>query len=492
MAHNPIFGSDPTQPASSEMRGENRAAVPAVETAAESDLGELAAKFAAHGGGRVSPELSADLALEIVLNEIAEQACLATGASGAAIVLKRDEQWVCRASAGENAPQLGARLDTATGLSGACVTTRTVQRCDDTLADPRADIEACRGLGVRSVIVFPLVQNGLEQNGELAGVFEMFSSRPSAFGERDERTLEALVQRVLRNLARASDASSPSLKRSETASSIPKSVVVTDAIANSDAAREVEQVSPPGSLQRPVSPTASSRAMNLITWVLGAAVLGYAVLLTVLVGQHVIGGKAAAHGAVNQSAPANRGASASPASAASGEKSESPSPAAPSSATASGAAVSGAVRPTNSSPPPGSLLVYENGKEVFRMLPVPGEGEAAKATRTDGSGMQRASVVEPARILDLTAEAAEGSLLHRVEPDYPETARQQLIQGAVVLDVHIAQDGSVQEVNLVSGPPLLAPAAIDAVKQWRFKPREVSGRPVEMQTRITLNFRLLR
>ncbi len=126
------------------------------------------------------------------------------------------------------------------------------------------------------------------------------------------------------------------------------------------------------------------------------------------------------------------------------------------------------------------------------MLPAAGEGEATKATRTDGSGMQRASVVEPARILDLSAEAAEGSLLHRVEPDYPEPARQQLIQGAVVLDVHMAQDGSVQEVKLVSGPPLLAQAAIDAVKQWRFKPREVSGRPVEMQTRITLNFRLPR
>ncbi len=473
------------------MRGENRAALPAVETVAESDFGELAAKFAAHGGGRVSPELSADLALEIVLNEIAEQACLATGASGAAIVLKRDEEWVCRASAGENAPQLGARLDTATGLSGACVTTRTVQRCDDTLADPRADIEACRGLGVRSVIVFPLVQNGLEQNGELAGVFEMFSSRPSAFGERDERTLEALVQRVLRNLARASEASSASPKPAEAVSSVPKSSVVTDAGANSDAAGEVDRVSLPEGLPRPVSPTASSRVMNLVTWVLGAAVLGYAVLLTVLVGQHLMGGKAAAHGAVNQSAAASRGASASPASVPSGDKSESPSPPAPSSATASAAAVP-TVRPTNSSPPPGSLLVYENGKEVFRMLPAAGEGEATKATRTDGSGMQRASVVEPARILDLSAEAAEGSLLHRVEPDYPEPARQQLIQGAVVLDVHMAQDGSVQEVKLVSGPPLLAQAAIDAVKQWRFKPREVSGRPVEMQTRITLNFRLPR
>jgi len=166
----------------------------------QSDLGELAAKFAAHGGGRVSPELSAELALEVVLNEIVEQACLATGASGAAIVLERGGEWVCRASAGGNAPQLGARLDTTTGLSGACVKTRTLQRCDDAQNDPRADIEACRNLGVQSVIVLPLLRNE-----ELAGLFEVFSEWPSAFEERDERTLEALSLRVLNNLERASE-----------------------------------------------------------------------------------------------------------------------------------------------------------------------------------------------------------------------------------------------------------------------------------------------
>ena len=132
------------------------------------------------------------------------------------------------------------------------------------------------------------------------------------------------------------------------------------------------------------------------------------------------------------------------------------------------------------------------------MLPSVEEGEATAptstngnaSTSTDGPEMQRASAVEPAGTLEVSPEAAEGSLLHRVEPDYPEEARQQQIQGAVVLDVHIGQDGSVQEVTLLSGPALLAQAATRAVKQWRFKPRRVSGRPAEMQTRITLNFRL--
>lgn len=114
------------------------------------------------------------------------------------------------------------------------------------------------------------------------------------------------------------------------------------------------------------------------------------------------------------------------------------------------------------------------------------------ATRTEGTVVQPAYAVEAAGIPQVSAEVAEGSLLYRVEPDYPEEARQQQMQGTVVLDVHIGQDGSVQQVTRVSGLPPLAQAATRAVQQWRFKPRLVSGRPAEMQTRITLNFRLPR
>jgi protein TonB len=81
-------------------------------------------------------------------------------------------------------------------------------------------------------------------------------------------------------------------------------------------------------------------------------------------------------------------------------------------------------------------------------------------------------------------------LLHRVEPEYPEEARQQQIQGLVVLDVRIGRDGEVQSVNLVRGQSLLADAAIAAVKLWRFNPRTLNGQPTEMQTTVTLNFRL--
>jgi protein TonB len=85
---------------------------------------------------------------------------------------------------------------------------------------------------------------------------------------------------------------------------------------------------------------------------------------------------------------------------------------------------------------------------------------------------------------------AEDSLLRRVEPEYPEQAMQKQIQGSVVLEVRIDPEGLVQGIKVVSGQPILADAAMAAVKQWRFKPQLVSRRPAEMQTTITLNFRL--
>lgn len=91
---------------------------------------------------------------------------------------------------------------------------------------------------------------------------------------------------------------------------------------------------------------------------------------------------------------------------------------------------------------------------------------------------------------DQPSAMPEGSLLRRVELEYPADARQQKIQGTVVLDVKIGGDGAVQDLKILSGPPELADAAMNAVKQWRFKPRRVNGQPTPMQTTVTLNFRL--
>jgi periplasmic protein TonB len=84
----------------------------------------------------------------------------------------------------------------------------------------------------------------------------------------------------------------------------------------------------------------------------------------------------------------------------------------------------------------------------------------------------------------------KGLLTRRIDPAYPTVARVARIHGEVVLTAIIDKDGNVENLQVVSGHPLLAPAAIDAVKQWRYKPYLLNGQPVEVETTITVNFEL--
>jgi protein TonB len=92
----------------------------------------------------------------------------------------------------------------------------------------------------------------------------------------------------------------------------------------------------------------------------------------------------------------------------------------------------------------------------------------------------------------VSAGVTDGLLIHRVEPTYPPLAQQARIEGAVVLTALIDKGGNVQRLNVVSGHPLLVPAAIAAVKQWRYKPLLVNGQPIEVETTVTVNFHVRR
>jgi len=81
-------------------------------------------------------------------------------------------------------------------------------------------------------------------------------------------------------------------------------------------------------------------------------------------------------------------------------------------------------------------------------------------------------------------------VVSKVAPSYPPDARAARIQGSVVLGVIIGKDGNVQHVRVISGDPMLAPAAIDAVKQWKYRPYILNGDPIEVDTQITVNFTL--
>jgi protein TonB len=82
------------------------------------------------------------------------------------------------------------------------------------------------------------------------------------------------------------------------------------------------------------------------------------------------------------------------------------------------------------------------------------------------------------------------NIIRKVDPVYPQIAKTAHISGTVVLHAIIAKDGTIQELQFVSGPPLLMRAAMDAVKQWRYKPTLLNTQPVQVDTTITVIFNL--
>jgi hypothetical protein len=172
----------------------SQASISAALAAANAGANPLASgvRFPAEDGGRSLAQM-AQRDLDAALQLLADRAQYITGANGAAIALRRSgkNDMMCRASTGGNVPELGALLSTEFGLSGESVRTRRALRCDDAERDPRVNREGCRELGIASVVVMPVVNDD-----EVLGVFELFSGKVNAFGERDLSALQRLSEMV--------------------------------------------------------------------------------------------------------------------------------------------------------------------------------------------------------------------------------------------------------------------------------------------------------
>jgi periplasmic protein TonB len=98
-------------------------------------------------------------------------------------------------------------------------------------------------------------------------------------------------------------------------------------------------------------------------------------------------------------------------------------------------------------------------------------------------------IATPQRVR-VSSGVVSGLLLKKVQPVYPPLARAARIQGVVILQAQISKDGNIENLQLISGHPMLAPAAIEAVKQWKYKPYLLNGDPVEVETQVQVNFSL--
>jgi protein TonB len=90
----------------------------------------------------------------------------------------------------------------------------------------------------------------------------------------------------------------------------------------------------------------------------------------------------------------------------------------------------------------------------------------------------------------VVSELGEGMLLHKVQPIYPAPARAVGVHGSVELRAVIGKDGTIKNLEVVSGHPFLARAAVEAVRQWRYRPYLLNHEPIEVETEITVNFLL--
>jgi hypothetical protein len=136
--------------------------------------------------------------LEAALQLVAERALAFTGATGAAIALLDRDGMICRAAAGRDAPPVGTRLADESGFSGQCIRTGRPLYCEDSETDPRVDREICRALGIRSMAAVPI-----PAANRAAGLIEVFSPQPGAFGSETSLILQPLADTVPPAIKRA-------------------------------------------------------------------------------------------------------------------------------------------------------------------------------------------------------------------------------------------------------------------------------------------------
>jgi TonB family protein len=433
------------------------------------------------------------VALTLVLNEIAHQARSITAATGSAVLLIRGGVPVCSSISGANAREASAYLSECYGLANLSWRESAPQRCPDSEVDSRFDPASCRRLGIRSFMMVPV--QGKQKS--VIAIVQIFSPHPQAFSDRDLLALQGLGQRIADDIELAE----------RTLASPGKIIEMGD----------------PAIMPR--KETASGFAQWFNPWklmvvqerrslALGIMIIGLSILLGWTLGR-----------SERNSARGKTPASTAPAAKSTSPTSETPTElnivtavqpdnqdAVPAGALTDGGEVktedkqsqpnseshrnhpkprtSPVSRLMSSGASPKDLVIFENGQQIFPVK----SPQSQHTNQVPASSSEEQTEVEPKDLKDLNVQVsvsedvAREHLLKRIEPDYPEYAREQRLQGTVILNVNVGKDGTVHSLSRVAGDSQLTLLAAKAVRQWKFAPLVRGGAPVSFDSQVTLDF----
>jgi TonB family protein len=412
---------------------------------------------------------------EEFLAQIADSAQVLTEASGVAIAIRsgddRDgEEVLCVARRGDTAPPLGSRLSTDSGISGECLMTGSVLHCDDAATDHRVDPEVCRQLGIRSIVVLPV-------RGKIrtAGILEVFSTQPNAFTGKQIDSLKDLAEMI--EMACASG---------------PDELLLAQSPQNN-----AEVAAAPQAMHASWPYTQHLFPLSFLKgrrdyWIAGG---GLAVILIIalisLAAFHSSGknetAKKAAPVVFKPSLPETEeivlGGS--------GTNADQPTTRARRDINSSG----GLQRASKVESLKNTADATTIDLPPLRTSPVGSEQDSGQAPALPlaANSVTPEDLLTPAgampKLASSTSQGVSGGTLdYRVNPKYPPEARAMRLEGEVVLAAIVTKTGRVRDVKLVKGSPILARAAMDAVKQWRYQPYRLNGEPQESETEIRVQF----
>ncbi len=461
-----------------------------------------------------------DLDFSGALDHLVESMKDCTRASGAAIALQDHDSVICRASSG-SAPPTGTPLNIDNTVTGECYRSGNIVSVTDTEKDARVDAELCRRLELRSVLIVPIA--AAEQ---VVGILEVFSPLPGNFEGGDVLLLGSIAEVVAEIYGAQQRKPSPPTpvaaqptpflvsergepvlqgidsptQAKEESNSTPIRVQ-SSAVPSSD--EEMKAVDETRSETRDTSQSVSShtpnnsederndahenrwKPRNYLLLMTGLSVLGIG--LGDVVDWHMTSRLVRSH---EQPAAATKGQS-TPALVASDPK-----PFDDESASAS-SAVDPALK-TRSSLVSVPVKKTVGAKFENSSLTLKSPTQGAESSSPSESS-QSVAALSPSKAVSITGSVSKmdprtssqltpAKLLYRVDPVVPDFAKSAGVDGTVLLSAVIGTDGKLKDVKFVSGDRALAIEAFRAVRDWRYRPYLLNGKPIEAETRIVMNF----